>query len=420
LPIENFEADIVSSHRPALVDDVLKSAGRRERRPSAEFRLLLSCCSEKHLESKVPVQPRLNWDLVFKLAEHHRLLPALFSSLSGRDDVPGSIQSALGARFQNHSLRVLRFSAEVLRVAHHFSEAGIPVLAHKGPVLGQILYGDSTMRQFGDLDLLIALPDVAKARDVLLHLGYRPKLKLSPWQDEAYLRTGYESVFGLGSERSLLELQWRIVPRFYAIDFDMKALFERSIELQFEGIPIRTLVREDQMLVLCVHAAKHEWAHLGMLRDIAALARQELDWRWIVTEAEGLGVRRILEMSLLLACDFINCNSPYSLNANSAENVQRMMANVESRLQTGTEIDPESIQYFLAMLKLRERWRDRASFVWRLATTSGVGEWEAVQLPDKFFSLYRAVRLLRLAKRFIGSRPARGPDPQQTSSTLTV
>jgi hypothetical protein len=420
LPIENFEADIVSSHCPARVDDLLKSAGRSARHSSAEFSLLLSCCSERHPWSKIPVQPRLNWELVFKLGEHHRVLPALFRSLSGRDDVPDSIQSALRARFQNHSLRVLRFSAELVRVVHHFSEAGIPVLAHKGPLLGHMLYSDPAMRQFGDLDLLVAPEDVSKARAALQQLGYEPQLKLTPRQDKAYLLTGYESVFGLGSETNLLELQWRIVPRFYAIDFDMRALFARSVEVRFEGFPIRTLGREDLMLALCVHAAKHQSAHLGMHRDIATLAQQELDWQWISTEAERLGIRRILALSLSLACDLIHCNSPYSLNADSNRNVQRIAADAESRLQNGAEIDPESIQYFLAMIKLRERWRHRATFLWRLATTPGVGEWEAVQLPDRFFSLYRAVRLLRLAKRFIGSQPALGPGPQPTPSTLTV
>jgi hypothetical protein len=68
------------------------------------------------------------------------------------------------------------------------------------------------------------------------------------------------------------------VPRFYSIDFDMKALFSRSIECDLDGLRLRCVGGEDLMLVLCVHAAKHEWAQLGMLRDIAALALLDLDW----------------------------------------------------------------------------------------------------------------------------------------------
>jgi hypothetical protein len=48
------------------------------------------------------------------------------------------------------------------------------------------------------------------------------------------------------------------------------------------------------------------------------------------------------------------------------------------------------------MLRLREHWRDRIRFLWRLAVTPSVGEWQAVQLPDAMFPLYFGVRFFRL------------------------
>ena len=67
------------------------------------------------------------------------------------------------------------------------------------------------------------------------------------------------------------------------------------------------------MLVLCVHAAKHEWAQLGMIRDIATLAESSLSWRWIQTEAQRLGILRILNISLRLSRDLFHCNIPEDL-----------------------------------------------------------------------------------------------------------
>ena len=54
------------------------------------------------------------------------------------------------------------------------------------------------------------------------------------------------------------------------------------------------------------------------------------------------------------------------------------------------------------MIALRERWRDKFRFLWRLLWTPSVGEWEAVRLPKILFPLYSFVRLLRLAKRAAG------------------
>jgi len=405
LPTENLQADIVSSHcedLKACTPPQLATPAQPQRF-AAEFDLLLGCCSKNAsaLDKILALHP--NWERVFQLAEHHRLLPVLFSALRDQHDVPGSIQSAIRARFQNHIHRVLRFSAELARVRKHFAACSVSFLAHKGPTLGHLLYGDPAMRQFGDLDLLVAEEDVPRARSALLQLGYDQRLQLTKRQEKDYIQSGYEYVFGLGTEQNLLELQWRILPRFYSIDFDMRALFERSIELQFEGFAVRTLGAEDLMLVLCVHAAKHEWSQLGMIRDIATLAQSSLNWRWIEAEAQRLGIRRIVGISLRLANDLFQFNIPNASRIANVAPVEQFARDIESRLEFGIDPNPESFDYFLTMMRLRERWHDRARFACRLATTPSVGEWESVRLPDSVFPLYRGVRMLRLLRRFSGS-----------------
>src|SRR5205807_6099281 len=112
---------------------------------------------------------------------------------------------------------------ELARITRAFRDNEIEVLAHKGPALAQLLYRDPALRQFGDLDLLARSRNVVQAKAVLQQLGYELQLQLSPGQEKAYLHSGYEYVFGLNEERNLLELQWQIVPRFYAIEFDIEA-----------------------------------------------------------------------------------------------------------------------------------------------------------------------------------------------------
>jgi hypothetical protein len=365
-----------------------------------ELELLLACSQpasgcEPDLGSILAMP--LNWDSVLRLANDHRLLPALHSALHGRGDVPASIQSAIAARLENHQRRVLRFTAELARVAGRFERDKIAVLAHKGAALGQLLYGDSAMRQFGDLDFLVRPADMTRVRSALQELDYVAKLQLSPRQENEYLHSGYEHVFGLGRERNLVEVQWQIVPRFYAIDFDMEALFARSVELDVDGLRPRTLGDEDQMLVLCVHAAKHQWAQLGMLRDIATLAGLDLDWEWIEAEARRLGIAKIMAVSLRLAGSLF-ARDLAALPAFREEigSVTKAVAAIERQISAGVETDTESLRYFHDFMHLRERWSDRLRMAWRLAATPSVGEWQAVRLPDSLFSLYRGVRLLRL------------------------
>ena len=155
-------------------------------------------------------------------------------------------------------------------------------------------------------------------------------------------------------------------------------------------------------LVICVHAAKHEWAQLGMIRDIATLAESSLNWRWIQTEAQRLGILRILNISLRLARDLFHCNIPEDLETSSASTVEPLCRRITSRMEIGVESNPESLDYFIRMMRLRERWADRVRFAWRLATTPSVGEWQSVRLPDSLFPLYQCVRAFRLLRRFSG------------------
>ena len=337
---------------------------------------------------------------MLKLAKHHRVLPAVHEALHGRRDAPASIRAAVDARFLGHRRRVLRFSAVLAGVLRHFEHHGIEVLPHKGPVLAQQLYGEPAMRDFGDLDFLVRTADIPRARDALRELGYAPRLTLSSRQEQEYLRIGYEYVFGSAAEPNLIELQWQVVPWFYSIPFNMDLMFQRSIECEFEGMRVRTLCNEDLMLVLCVHAAKHGWSQLGMVRDIAALARFEPDWQWIMAEARRLGILRIVAVSLELARTLLGLELPEDFAFQSAiPDVETLAGDFRNRMSRAEEPATDSIRYFRSMMSLRERWQDRIRFAWRLTFTPSVGEWHAVSLSDRLFPLYRVARVLRLAQR---------------------
>ena len=358
------------------------------------------CCAQEGPDAAELLHDHMNWDVIFRLATHHRALPAVYTRLQSHSELTASIRTVLRARFTAHCQRVLRFSGELAAILEHFELRGIPAIAHKGPVLAHMLYGDAAMREFGDLDLLIRPADVTRAVRALRELGYQKQLDLSPRQEQAYLRSGYEYVFGCGIERNLVELQWQILPRFYAVEVRVKNLFERCRDFEFEGVRARVLCREDLILVLCLHAAKHQWAQLGMIRDIAAFSSMKLDWDWIFREARRLGISRILILSLLLAERLLGTKIPADYNdPRETAECDAIASKIKFALEQGREPSPESMAYFRFMLQIRERWRDRARFLWRLVVTPSVGEWKAVQLPDVLFPLYSGVRAFRLTRK---------------------
>ncbi len=397
MPTQNSAADIVSSQLEPLgaARLVVTSAVTGD----LAFELLRECCVDGMQVSRA-LREKLQWDEVFTQAAYHRLQPVVYSALQGRPEVPASIQSALRARYLRHCQRTMRFSAELAEILRHFQERGIPVIAQKGPALAHLLYADSAMREFGDLDLLVSPTDVPRAVGALMELGYEKNLRLSPRQERAYLRSGYEYVFGRGEERNLIELQWNLLPRFYAVDVNMGELFARSQVHEFDGCRARVLGVEDQFIFLCVHAAKHQWGQLGMVRDIAAIARRDVDWEFVMREARRVGILRMVTISLVLAEVLVGCKIPERVAGSRQTAAARgIVAGIIGRITAMREIPSESPAYFRFMLQVRERVSDRARLVCRLAATPSVREWEAARIPDSLFPLYSAVRILRLFGR---------------------
>lgn len=373
----------------------------RQSAPLSEFDLLCACCRPDDSPAiTATLRPGFDWDALLRQVRYHRIVPALCFFLRNRSEVPASIQAALNSRMLAHNLRVLRFLAELSAILREFRAHGIEAVLHKGPSLAQRLYGDPAMREFGDLDLLVRPEDVPRARAALQQLGFAPRLNLSTRQEREYLRTGYEYAFGFPVEPNLIELQWQIVPRFYSIAFRPEELFRRSVEFELEGHRARMLSNEDLLLTLCVHAAKHGWPQLGMIRDIAALSRDRLDWQWIAMEARRLGILRILLLSLLLARDLLDLPLPSELAMTpDVEKLEAVALALEERMRTNSALQTESWGYFRFAIGIRERWRDRMRFAARLALTPGVSEWNSVRLPDRLFPLYHGVRIWRLLKR---------------------
>jgi hypothetical protein len=397
------------------------------------------------------------------LVDHHRVVPQVYAALAAlQHDVPADQFAALRSRYQSNARKALWFTAELQRVTSHLQSAGIKTLAHKGPALALALYGEVTRRQFSDLDFLILREDMPKAKATLLGLGYLCGPDLRQSYEQRYIESGCGYVFHSPAGQNLLDLQWRIVPHFYSIDFDETAFFDRADEIDVEiedgrprpsecgtteqplvlsssraaaaecsprrkpwleseslsrlsgvkdsglGHRVRTLCHEDLLLVLCVHAAKHAWVQLSWLCDIARLMSSKLDWNWIQDEARRLGIGRIVAVNLYLAHKLLSAPVPPQIQKRLVDDPSTVTLGNEivRIIECSTHYDTDSIPYFRLMLRLRERWQDRARFLSRLTFTPSVSEWSAVQLPKPLHPLYRLVRLFRLGKRLTSASPA--------------
>jgi hypothetical protein len=367
------------------------------------LRAAVSPSSSKNLVRLRELGEGVRWSVLFDLAEHHGVQPLLYQALSRTQDlVPDGDMRRLARLYQTNLHRALLLARELIHVQQQLKQNNIESLSYKGIALAESFYSDIALRQAGDIDLLIRPQDFFQVRDALRELGYAPQSPFSPPHPRASLKWGYECVFDGPAGRNLLEVKWRILPRFYALDFDYESLFRRAVPVHVAGYAMKTPSPEDLFLILCVHAAKHVWGRLIWLCDVARIMHlSQLNWTWIGAQSKDLGITRMVRVTLRLISRLLEIDIPPAAESNLSPDEQAgaLAREIEPHIPSMTDYDVESVAYFRLIGRLRERWRDRARFSARLLLTPGSGEWAAVRLPEPLSPLYRLVRLARVASR---------------------
>jgi hypothetical protein len=347
-----------------------------------------------------------DWAEVLRLAEHHGVLPLVARNLielcrsqHDRSKLPPEIEHALRSAYEVNLRRSLWFAAEAARIVQHLQSRQLRAVPYKGPVLAQLLYRDLGLRNFSDLDFLISAGDFERAKQALAEIGYQPAADLAPAVERFWLRKGNERSFDSAAGKNLLELQWALLPHFYAVDLRVEDLLARAGTIVVGGCELPCLSAEDSLLVLCLHAAKHLWTRLIWLSDIAETLRtQTIDYSLVFSRGRALGIARILGVSFWLVKNVLQAEIPKPAEEMIAVDPRVPVFGSEfaERLAGGAAYDFESTEYFRLIMKLRERRRDRWRYLWRLIWTPGVGDIAAVRLPEPLFPLYRIVRMGRL------------------------
>ncbi len=287
------------------------------------------------------VEAGVDWEGVQRKARHHRVLPLFFRAL---EDLLGpqcpppmreqSREHRRGVRIQNTFV-----VQELGRIHRRFEEAGLPLLAMKGPVLAQALYGDIALRQSVDADVAIPGDQFADADRLLRELGYEyaPKRKgMSGGRAtlSRYLDGQWEFTRG---RTFTLDVHTRLMPPGYSFSSDFHTFWKRARPVRLaDDAVVQGFSPEDRLLVLVHHGIKNQWRALRHVADVAAtVQREDIDWNGVGDRAEAMNATRALGLGLRMAHDLLDIRLPGYVEDrfldNSTENVS---ASMKSYLQS--------------------------------------------------------------------------------------
>ena len=338
----------------------------------------------------------LDWDYIFNTAQAHGLLPLLHKHLS-KADVPLHFLSRLKRESVANSQSILHLIAKQLRVYKLFKENEIPVALFKGPLLAQMAYGDFSLRQAGDIDMLIHRQHFTRARSLLESLGYEMYPKLTAPQLASHLNNHCEIQFVRDDWFTVVDLHWDLAPRSFVFKLKADEVMSRLQSVSLAGTVVETFSAEDSVLYQAMHGAKHLWRCLEWITALAETIRAtpSINWDVVIDRAVQAHATRILALGLRLVENF--CHTPIPNAVDPDRSMQRMAQNIREQI-FATGGPAHSTETNLYNLRIMDRKRDALLSACRALFVPTLSDWQALALPPRLHSLYYAFRPLRLSK----------------------
>jgi hypothetical protein len=375
----------------------------------AKVELLLSCARtrispEMSQLIREAAQKEIDWVQFIRLAMRHDTLALTYWNLHRicPELVPSGVLEPLRARYEAGAAESRLLAEELVNILGALDSQGIPAVPYKGAALAARLYGDLSLRGFGDIDIVVCEREVLRARRLLIDRGYAPE-RVEINDLNQFLRENHELLLYRGDGKVRLDLHWRCISRSACLAGDPERFVQHLETVSIAGEEVRSLRLETYLLLLSMHAAKHQWVQLKLICDIAEiLAVPDLDWEYVLREADDLGVKRALGTGLLLAQDLLGAAVPPRLGQDLK--IDRKAKALAARARSHLFEEPGERWGLkggiISQIELRERLRDRTKiflrYFWERLKPTERDRW-FLPLRSSLAVVYYFVRPVRLA-----------------------
>ncbi len=368
-----------------------------------EWGALLECASPSPDRQKLSSLLRAaDWTRLLVLAEDHGVEGHLAACLGELpvDLVPLQIKQTLVNRQRSRIFLTLRLTAELFCILDRFNLAGIGALVVKGPVLAVQAYGDPAMRSFGDLDLLVRQRDIRRATELMIGAGYVPSVSLRAI-DAGKIPGQY--LFSKPDSKLLVELHNDYTLRYFPRRLPLEEFFARQILVSLDSRETPALSVEDELVLICIHGAKHFWERLMWIADVAALVtrRTGIDWARAAHSAKAVGAERMLHTGLRLAVDVLHTELPEAVSSRVREDTvaAKLAARVLRWLPAAGHAAPGLLERTAFRLSMRGSFFAAPVYLLRLSLSPTEEDWQAGgKISNPFLDALR--RPFRLARKY--------------------
>ncbi len=346
----------------------------------------------------------IDWDKFLQLVIKHRLTSHILKhSRFLAENIPIPTYEKLMEIRLDRSKLSLNFAIHAIRMYQKFEEHDIKHCFFKGPLLSLELYQDVGYRNFRDLDLLVNLKDVEKAKLIIEELGFDciyPRIQLSAKQQRANYKLSHHYHFIHPAQITQVELHWNITNPKSFYEKKTEDIINNSRKISVSNYSLPYLSKINNLVYLAAHGSIHQWYRLFWLKDFSVLIANTS--RKDINKAYELSKQLHLEKCFLQACSLSELFYKTETSILKSRKVKPGLLKTAIKSIKTTDLSQKGvtgkIQLVLYRLRMKPTFRYHFELLYRLRTH--LSDWEIIRLPDAFFFLYYLLRPFLLIYKF--------------------
>lgn len=377
---------------------------------SEELKLIIYL-TQNNLESSYQGDlTKMDWDIFLELAIKHRVVSHILKhSTFLAEKIPIPVYENLIEIRLEHSKRALNFAIHAIRIHEEFNEQNIDHCFFKGPLLSIDLYNDIGYRNFRDIDVLVNIKDVEKAKEIIENFNFTcvyPKIKLTEKQKKINYSISHHYHFVHSIQGIEIELHWNMTNPKSFLELATNHIITNKESLKVSNYELPYISKIENLVYQAAHGSIHQWYRLFWLKDFSVLITKTDENE--LKSAYNLSKRLKLERPFIQAC----------ILSNQIYNIKEINF-IESKIKSGLIKTPLNsiytkdlsqknimgkLRFVFYRLKLKKDSDYYGELLFRLRTH--LSDWEIIKLKDSQFFLYYFLRpFLIIYKFFFSKKP---------------
>lgn len=364
---------------------------------SINLLLIIECCKEKPSEDKISYYAKKvkDWNTFLYQVGTHGVLPLVYKSLKilKKTFIPLDILSSLKDNYFKIAKDNILLSSELIKITKLFDLNNIKYINFKGASLSYSVYGDITLRQYCDLDILVELKDKFKINELLKNIGY----------ENEYLflkKTGYENInvitFFNKDLGTTIEIHFELISKSYAINLYDINLFKETNILNLKNNDIKVFNKEFLFIYLCLHGSKHIYERVSWICDInKLLIDKTINWELVIKYAKSINIERTVLSSIYLASITFETKLPniLTININKDKKISSIANNILVSISTNNKMSFNSLNILLSQ---RKGIYNKLNLLFKSVFQVKDTDFELISFPKYLHFLYFIIRPFRL------------------------